>query len=1363
MKKSAKFALTRQSLSHWRGRLSVALVVSLTIQFLPTAVVGADAPAGDYIVMLSSNADLQTKVTKEARLGNAISEVYDGSANGFVAELDAADVRRLKADRDVLIVELDRVIRLDDDSTSTTSSSTTSSTSSTTSTTSTTSSTTTSTTSTTVPTSTTSSTSTSTTSTTSTTSSTSTSTTSTTSTTSSTSTSTTSTTVAPSSNAQDPLAGTSIVMLRQDVDVQAFVAAENALGGEVIQAFTQAINGYVALLSDSQLARLSKDPRVASIEPNQTIEIDGDQASPPSWGLDRIDQRERTLNAMYTYNFGGAGVSAYVIDTGIRADHVEFSGRVASGYGAIADGYGSTDCNGHGTHVAGTIGGSTTGVAKSTRLVPIRVLNCRGSGFMSNVIAGINWAIADHAAGAPAVANLSLGGGFSSSLNSAIANAVSDGITVVVAAGNNNRLACSYSPASAPSAITVGATTSVDARASYSNYGSCLDIFAPGSSITSAYFTSSTALRSLSGTSMASPHVAGAAALLLEADPTMSPSAVAAKLLTYATPDVVSSPGVGSVNLFLYTKSAWLAPTPIAPSTPRDLAVVAGNGSAALSWLAPTTDNGSSVTDYLVEYSSNSGSTWSTFSDGVSTTTSATVTGLTNATTYSFRVKAVSSAGASDASNVVTATPGIPSEPTSLRPTALNQSVRLNWSAPTLNGGSAITDYVVEYTTDVSGGYSVFDDGISTSTTATVTGLTNGTSYFFRIKAVNSIGTGQPSGVVSAAPWAIVEPSAPLDVRVTNIELNKISLSWTAPVSDGGSSVSDYLIEYSSNAGVAWSIFADPTSTIRSTTVTGLVNATSYIFRVSAINISGTGAASTATRAVSPGIPSAPCCVNDVSVGPRRVAIQWGAPTFNGGSELTNYIIEYSTNNGSTWTTWDGNTGVVGCVCANVARTVSPLEDGVPHIFRVRAKNAIGTGEPSEPSEAYTPWTPVAPGAPRLVVATARTGQVDLDWEEPTTDGGAPITDYTIQFSVNSGVAWTTLTDGVSTSTFSIIRSLTAGVSHIFRVAATNEVGTGVWSTQSAPVTAISAMVNDPFSGAIAATNSTGYLTSSTLTASREVGEPNHGGYAPSASIWYKWVATETGTLVLTTSGSDFDTILGAYTGASVNALTTVAVNDDAPGETGLWSRVSITVNAGTTYFAAVDGYSGKKGATRFNWTFTPAPTPQVPDAPRSVRAGAGNAIVTVNWLPPLSDGYSAITAYTVTSTPGSKSCATTGALSCVVRGLTNGVSYTFIVTATNAIGTSLASSASDAVVPSVDSDAGVAALSWGLDRIDQRNLPLNSRYISNFSGAGVNAYIIDTGVLSTHSEFGSRVTSGFSAIADGRASQDCNGHGTHV
>lgn len=320
-------------------------------------------------------------------------------------------------------------------------------------------------------------------------------------------------------NSDGPVANSYIVTLRKDVSAQQFVSAEQGLGVNILGVFTMAINGYVAVLTDSEKERLLKDSRVANIEQDSLIEVDGDQVNPPSWGLDRIDQRGPTnldgSNSNYSYNFSGVGVTAYIIDTGIRADHAQFSGRVSVGYTAISDGRGSADCNGHGTHVAGTVGGSTTGVAKSVALVPVRVLGCRGSGPISGVIAGINWMITNHISGVPAVANMSLGGAISSSFNAAVENAFADGIVMVVAAGNNNLNACNYSPASAPSAITVGATTSVDGRASYSNYGSCLDIFAPGSSITSAWYTSSTALAGKSGTSMASPHVAGAAALCL--------------------------------------------------------------------------------------------------------------------------------------------------------------------------------------------------------------------------------------------------------------------------------------------------------------------------------------------------------------------------------------------------------------------------------------------------------------------------------------------------------------------------------------------------------------------------------------------------------------------------------------------------------------------------------------------------------------------------------------------------------------------------------------------------------------------------------------------------------------------------------
>ena len=1165
------------------------------------------------------------------------------------------------------------------------------------------------------------------------------------------------------SESGEPVPNSYIIRLRGDVPVQQFVTAEQGLGVNVLQVFTQAINGYVAVLTSAEKSRLEKDSRVASIEQDALVTADGDQANPPSWGLDRIDQRGVTLDLNYSYNFTGVGVSAYVIDTGVRADHSQFSGRVSVGYTSISDGRGSADCHGHGTHVSGTIGGSTYGVAKSVSIVPVRVLGCTGSGSTSGVIAGINWMITHHQSGVPAVANMSLGGSFSSSMNAAVASAVADGIVMVVAAGNSNANACNYSPASEPIAITVGATTSADARASYSNYGSCLDIFAPGSSIVSSWYSSSNAIRSLSGTSMASPHVAGAAALLLEADSTMSPAAVREKLITYATPDAISGAGSSSVNLLVYTKSAWSAPVPIAPSVPRDLVAIGGNASAVLSWVAPTTSNGNEVTDYLVQYSSNNGANWTTFVDGVSASTSATVTGLANSTVYLFRISAVSSAGTSDPSSTATATIGIPGAPSSLLPTALNTSIRLTWSAPVLTGGSAITDYVIEYSSDAGANYSVFADGLSTSLSATITGLTNGTSYLFRVKAVNTIGTGPASGVISAIPWSVAVTSAPRDVVISTVSLEQLVVRWTAPLTDGGSSVVDYIIEYSTNAGVSWTLFADNFTPNTSVTVTGLINGTSYIFRVSAVNGAGTSAVSASSAAAAPGVPSEPCCVDDAQIGPGYVAIRWGAPTSNGGSPITNYVIEYSVNDGVTWTTWSGWTGVAGCVCANVARTVSPLADGVAHRFRVRAQNAIGLSQPSVASDASTPWTPIAPGAPTSLTVIARPGQVDLDWEEPTSDGGAFITDYTIQYSTNSGTTWTTFVDGVSTTTFVSMRTLSVGVSHIFRVQATNSAGTGVPTSPTTPITTVGSLSNDPFSGATAISGANSFTLSSTLTSTRESGEPTHGGYAPSASIWYKWVANETGTLVLTTLSSDFDTLLGVYTGSAVNGLTTVAVNDDATGETGVWSRVTVAVRSGTTYQIAIDGYSGKKGSTRLNWQYTAAPVPIAPTAPQNVRASAGNASANLYWLAPSSDGNATITSYTATSSPGAKTCTTTGALACVVNSLTNGVAYTFTVTATNSAGTSIASAASSAVTPVANPDGGVTALSWGLDRIDQRNLPLNSIYARNYSGAGVNAYIIDTGILASHGEFGGRVTSGFSAISDGRGSEDCNGHGTHV
>ncbi|WBB94946.1 S8 family peptidase [Solwaraspora sp. WMMA2080] len=319
-------------------------------------------------------------------------------------------------------------------------------------------------------------------------------------------------------------------------------------GGAVNRVFGAAVNGFEARLSPSAARRLAAHSSVAYVEQNHTVSLAATQNNPPSWGLDRIDQRNRPLNNAYTYPTTASNVTAYIIDTGIRTTHNDFGGRARAGYDAF--GGTSADCNGHGTHVAGTVGGSAYGVAKGVRLVAVRVLNCSGGGTIAGVVAGVNWVTAN--AVKPAVANMSLGGGASSTLDSAVANSISSGVSYAVAAGNSNANACNYSPARVSSAITVGATTSSDARASYSNYGSCLDIFAPGSSITAPWYNSNTATNTISGTSMASPHVAGAAALVLGRFPSYSPSQVASYLVSNATTGVVSNAGSGSPNRLLF-------------------------------------------------------------------------------------------------------------------------------------------------------------------------------------------------------------------------------------------------------------------------------------------------------------------------------------------------------------------------------------------------------------------------------------------------------------------------------------------------------------------------------------------------------------------------------------------------------------------------------------------------------------------------------------------------------------------------------------------------------------------------------------------------------------------------------------------
>ncbi|HEV2016858.1 MAG TPA: S8 family serine peptidase [Gemmatimonadaceae bacterium] len=408
-----------------------------------------------------------------------------------------------------------------------------------------------------------------------------------------------------------PIPGDYIVTFRDDVTDVAGVAQSIAglHNGALKHLYKSALKGFaVQNISAAAAAAIASDPRVVRVEADQVMTAIATQTG-ATWGLDRVDQRNLPLNNTYIYNNDGSNVTVYIIDTGINFSHVDFGGRARTGIDEITNGGTAADCNGHGTHVSGTVGGATYGVAKNVKLVAVRVLNCSGSGTTSGVIAGIDWVTANKVL--PAAANMSLGGGFSSTLNQAVARSTAAGVTYAVAAGNSSADACSSSPSSEPSAITVGATDITDGFASFSNFGSCVDINAPGVDITSDWYTSNTATNTISGTSMASPHVAGAAALYLSANTSATPAQVSTALTSNATLNVLSGVPGGTVNLLLYTAF-------IGPGGPPPTPVLTASFTKSCSGLTCAFTNTSTNTTTATSYSWN-------FSDGspVVTTTDA--------------------------------------------------------------------------------------------------------------------------------------------------------------------------------------------------------------------------------------------------------------------------------------------------------------------------------------------------------------------------------------------------------------------------------------------------------------------------------------------------------------------------------------------------------------------------------------------------------------------------------------------------------------------------------------------------------------------------------------------------------------------
>jgi subtilisin family serine protease len=760
---------------------------------------------------------------------------------------------------------------------------------------------------------------------------------------------------------------------------------------------------FIVDLMPDTAAQLADNPLIAFVELDAPVSTSATQNPTPSWGLDRIDG---TMDGVFRFpDEAGDGVKVYVFDTGVDATHPDLAGRVSQGFDAIGNNQANTDCHFHGTHVAATIAGTKFGVAKNASVIPLRVLGCTGSGSISGVIRAINWTIATHSAGDAAVANFSLGGGRTQSLNQAIANLVDAGITTVVAAGNSYGDACSYSPSSAPEAITVGATDRFDNRASFSNFGECVDGFAPGVSIPSADARNHANVLSLSGTSMAAPHVAGIAALILSQSPNARPDQVEAFINELSRPGIVNNARTDRGNRMSVSPAPGATPLPSLPGAPGGLAASnSGRGFVEFSW-----NNIAGATSYEVEFRKIGENT---FTKANSEVAKFRVTGLAGGEQASLRVRAVTERGTTRFSSTVVGTAAIqaPSAARNLNLTAISKTAaELTWDQPESMGGTASATYRVEMRT--TGNW----QSIATGPSRVVRLSDLKFAHDFRVFAINSAGESEASVIATFDPSKVLVVNS---VSVSNIQAGKADLSWTT---DAPSSTQFQITLTRTTGSTSTQTF---TSEGTSFTLTGLARVTSY--RVTVLPLGSVrGISASTTFSVGAVAPSAPRSLSSSKV-EAGWQLRFGVPSDNGGAAITGYRLDQLVD--GAWTSFKSST-------APEFTVPEPLR-GRSVDYRAVAINASGESLPSAAVRVTTPA--VAPSSPSdFQGEVLADGRVSLSWAASVDDGGSEITGYRVEV-LRSGVWNAVLTQRTLTLVSQVLRK---GESANFRVVAVNRVG----------------------------------------------------------------------------------------------------------------------------------------------------------------------------------------------------------------------------------------------------------------------------------------------------------------------------------